>query len=89
MNLEIEVQIPQATDIETISDVVEISADPDGAQVLLVATPGPPGPPGIPGEGGDLSPEERAALIDDASAQTLEDLEPPVSLVLLFENALA
>uniref|UniRef100_UPI002458CF19 hypothetical protein n=1 Tax=Nocardia brasiliensis TaxID=37326 RepID=UPI002458CF19 len=79
MNLEIEVQIPQATDIETISDVVEISADPDGAQVLLVATPGPPGPPGTTGEGGALYPEERPARIDDANAQTLEDLQPPGS----------
>lgn len=52
MNLEIEVQIPQATDIETIADVVDVHTDPDGAQVLLVATPGPPGPPGTGGGGG-------------------------------------
>ncbi|MGN2640689.1 hypothetical protein ACTD5D_31860 [Nocardia takedensis] len=51
MNLTLEVSLPPATDIDTLADVVEVTADPEGARVLIVATPGPPGPPG-PGEGG-------------------------------------
>lgn len=35
------------------------------------------------------SPEYRQALIDDASAEAQQDMEPPVSLVLLFQNALS
>ncbi len=51
MNLTLEVSVPPATDIETLADVVEVSADPAGPRVLIVATPGPPGPPGPPGQG--------------------------------------
>lgn len=61
---------------------------PDGARVVLVPSgqPGQPGPPGPPGE---LTPEEKAALADDAAEEVLADLEPPVNLVIVFENSLA
>lgn len=36
-----------------------------------------------------LTPEEREALAEDIEAEVLEGLEPPVTLTLLFENALA
>lgn len=35
------------------------------------------------------SPEYRQALLDDASTEAQQDMEPPVSLVLLFQNALS
>lgn len=57
----------------------------DGARVAVVAVPGPPGPPGD----ADLSPEEMAEVADSAAEQVLADLEPPVTLTLLFENGLA
>ncbi|MGN2634641.1 hypothetical protein ACTD5D_39690 [Nocardia takedensis] len=51
MNLTLEVSLPPATDTEPLADVVEVSTDPAGSRVLIVATPGPPGPPGPPGAG--------------------------------------
>ncbi len=36
-----------------------------------------------------LTPEEREALAEDVAEDVLEELEPPVRLTLLFENALA
>lgn len=35
------------------------------------------------------TPEYRQALIDDASTEAQQDMEPPVNLVLLFQNALS
>lgn len=66
---------------------VRITAPADGARVVLVPAgqPGTPGPPGPPGE---LTPQEKAALADDAATEVLADLEPPVDLVVLFENSL-
>jgi len=36
-----------------------------------------------------LTPEERENLIDDTVVEVLEELETPVTLTLLFENAIA
>ncbi|WP_063023763.1 hypothetical protein [Nocardia niwae] len=55
----------------------------DGARVVLVPTPGPPGP------AGEIAPEDMEQIADDAADQVLADLEPPVTLTLLFENGLA
>jgi hypothetical protein len=66
-----------------------VVAPGDGARVVVVPTPGPPGPTGPSGQDTGLTPEVRQTLLDDAEGQTLEDLVPPVSLVLLFQNGLA
>ena len=59
----------------------------DGARVIVVPSLGRPGPPGPPGEdAGDLTPEERQALVDDVEAEVLEALEPDVNLVVRFRN---
>ena len=58
----------------------------DGARVIVVPSLGRQGPPGE--DGADLTPEERQAIVDDAEAEVLEELEPPVDLVVLFENSL-
>lgn len=42
-DLVVDVFVPQSTDIEVIADTVDVVADPSGAQVIVVATPGPPG----------------------------------------------
>ena len=69
-----------------LSGVVLVAAPP---QVPTIVAP-PPEPSGaivIPaiGPAGDpLDPEQRADLIDEIE----NDLEPPVTLVLLFNNAL-
>lgn len=74
----VEVSVPQATDIEAVAETIDVTADPDGAAVIVVATPGPPGT-------GELTPEDLAEVVDDV----LDELNPPVTLVLLFENSLA
>ena len=55
----------------------------DGARVAVIARPGPPGPPG------EIDPADMDQITEDASAAVLEDLEPPVTLTLLFENGLS
>lgn len=55
----------------------------DGARVAVIAKPGPPGP------AGELDPADMTQITDDAATAVLEDLEPPVTLTLLFENGLA
>lgn len=49
----IEVSVPQSTDIYAQADTVDVVADAGGAQVIVVATPGPPGPAGPAGSPGD------------------------------------
>ncbi|PPJ31856.1 hypothetical protein C5E45_32720 [Nocardia nova] len=72
----IEVSVPQTADIEAVADTVDVTADPTGAPVIVVAAPGPPG---------ELAPEDLAEVVDDV----LNELTPPINLVLLFENSLA
>ncbi|MFE7747314.1 hypothetical protein [Nocardia sp. NPDC057455] len=73
----IEVSVPQAADIAAAADPVDVVADPAGATVLVVPTPGPPSP---------LTSGELAQITDDAVEQVLAAIEPPVNLVLWFEN---
>lgn len=84
----IDVFVPLTADVEVVAQEVAVVAapDPGGAHVIVVPSPGPPGPPGE--DGADLTPEERQAIVDDAEAEVLEELEPPVDLVVLFENSL-
>ena len=56
-----------------------------GAAAGAVAVP----VPGPAGQDGQLDPEDMEQITEDATTAVLEDLEPPVSLVLLFENAMA
>lgn len=55
-----------------------------GSWSIVVHVPKDPAEPETP-----LTPEEREALAEDIEAEVLEGLEPPVTLTLLFENALA
>lgn len=47
----IEVSVPQTSDILAVAETVDVVADPAGAQVIIVAAPGPPGPRGSAGAG--------------------------------------
>lgn len=75
----IEVTVPDSADIAAEVDAVDVVAESDGAQVIVVATPGPPGPPG------ELSPDDMDEVVDDV----LDAIEPPVNLTLLFLNGMA
>lgn len=59
---------------------------PSPTTVLIMPTPGIPG---VDGQDGELDPEQLDHVIDEATVEVLADLEPPVSLVLLFENGMA
>lgn len=59
-----------------------VAAPPSPTQALYMPVPGPAGT-------AELTPEQLAQIAEDTGEQVLEDLEPPVSLVLLFENGLA
>ena len=75
---------------------------PTGARVQvqmplipMIAVP-PPQPSGVvvlpmlgpPGQDGTLEPEDFAALAEDVAAAVNESLEPPVDLVVWFNNQL-
>ncbi|MGW5920852.1 hypothetical protein ACWFPY_17855 [Nocardia fluminea] len=78
-DLVIEVSVPDSADIAAEIESVDIVTDPSGAQVIVVATPGPPGP------AGEISPEDMGQVVDDV----IDELEPPVSLTQLFLNGMA
>lgn len=46
ITIDIEVTSPAAVALEIATPTVDVTPDPDGAQVVVVAVPGPPGPPG-------------------------------------------
>ena len=75
----IEVAVPDSADIAAESDAVDVVAESGGAQVIVVATPGPPGP------AGELSPDD----MDEVVGDVLAAVEPPVSLTLLVLHGLA
>lgn len=60
-----------------------------GRRVLVVPSPGPPGSTGPEGPPGQFDPDQIAALVGSAAYQAAADLDPPISLILLFENGLA
>ena len=49
---------------------------------------GEPGPQGIPGPSGEVDPDDFAEIAGDAAELALELLDPPIDLVVLFDNAL-
>lgn len=55
-----------------------------GSWSLTISVPEDPAEPDT-----SLTPEEREQLAEDIEAEVLEAIEPPVTLTLLFENALA
>lgn len=59
---------------------------PPPAGVTVLPVPGPRGADGV--DGSDLTPEEIAALTEDVTESVNEALEPPVDLVVWFENQL-
>lgn len=84
----IEVSVPQTVDIEAIADTVDVVADPSGAQVVIVATPGPPGPPGPPGDGTGVFGETPTGTKDGVNtAFTLAEIPQPTS-VAVYRNGL-
>lgn len=74
------IDVPTGTRVQVqFPQVPAISVPtPEPAGVLVLPVPGPPG------QDGTLEPEDYAALVEDVN----ESLEPPVDLVVWFENQL-
>lgn len=62
--IDIEVTSPDEVDLEVAAPVIDVTPGDDGAQVVLVAVPGPPGPAGPPGSGSRISNETPAGARD-------------------------
>lgn len=68
-------------EIDVIDTYSVEPASAGASDVIIVAEPGAPG-----ADGADLTPEERAALIDDIEGEVLEELEPSINLVIRYNN---
>lgn len=66
-------------DVIDTYDVEHASAG--ASSVIIVAEPGVDG-----ADGADLTPEERAELVEDIETEVLEELEPPINLVIRYNN---
>lgn len=63
----------------TYLDVVTVYPNPIGI----------PGPKGDPGDPGAITPDFIDRIADEVEEELAAELEPPVNLLLLFDNALA
>ena len=68
-------------EIDVIDSYSVEPASAGATDVIIVAEPGAPG-----ADGADLTPEERAELIEDIEDEVLDELEPPINLVLRYNN---
>ena len=68
---------------------ISLSPTFEDLSIQISNAPGVPGPPGPPGPNGQVDPDDFAEIAEDAAEATLEALEPPIDLTLLFNNALA
>lgn len=84
----IEVSVPNSTDIEVVADAVDVTADPNGAQVIVVATPGPPGPPGSAGDGTQVFNEIPSGTQDGVNTVFALAHTPQSGSTMLYRNGL-
>lgn len=84
----IEVSVPQSTDIEIVADPVDVVADPNGPQVIIVAAPGPPGPPGSPGDGTGVVNETPSGVQDGVNTAFVLAHTPQVGSISVYRNGL-
>lgn len=84
----IEVSVPQSTDIEVVADSVDVVADPNGPQVIVVATPGPPGPPGPPGDGAPVFGEKPTGTQNGINVSFTLIHTPQAGSTSLYRNGL-
>lgn len=86
--IDIEVTSPAEVALEVVAPVVDVSPDPDGAQVILVATPGPMGPPGPGGDGTQVFNETPSGLQDGANTTFTLAHEPQAGSTTVYRNGL-
>lgn len=86
--IDIEVTSPAAVALEIATPVVEVSPDPNGAQVIVVATPGPPGPPGSAGDGTQVINEIPSGTQDGVNTVFALAHTPQSGSTMLYRNGL-
>lgn len=84
----IEVFVPDSADIEAITDTVDLTADPSGAAVVLVAAPGPPGPRGVPGNGASVYNEPPGGARNGINATFTLAFTPVPGSTAVYRNGL-
>lgn len=84
----IEVSVPDTADITAIADTVDLTANPNGAAVILVAAPGPPGPPGPPGNGTGVYNETPAGVRNGINTAFTLAHTPAAGSTAVYRNGL-
>lgn len=87
LNIDIEVATP-AVDVEIDTPTMDVSAGTGGAQVVLLAVPGPPGPPGPPGSGTSIFGETPAGVQDGVNTVFTLANTPQPGAISLYRNGL-
>lgn len=84
----IEVWVPDTTDIAAVAETVDLTADPSGAAVILVAAPGPPGPRGAPGNGVSVYNETPSGVRNGMNTNFMLASIPAVGSTAVYRNGL-
>lgn len=88
ITIDIEVSTPSAVALEIASPTVDVTPDASGAQVIVVATPGPRGLPGPAGDGTQVFNETPSGVKDGANAVFTLAHTPQVGAVSVYRNGL-
>lgn len=86
--IDIEVTSPAQVELELAAPIVDVTPDPDGAQVVVVATPGPVGPRGEAGEGTRVVNETPSGAKDGTNTVFALANTPRIGSTTLYCNGL-
>lgn len=84
----IDVSVPQSVDILAVANTVDISPDPQGATVVLIAAPGPPGPRGAPGDNAGIYGESPTGTRDGVNTVFTLSSSPATGSTAVYRNGL-
>lgn len=88
ITIDIEVTSPAAVTLEVATPAVDVTPDPDGAQVIVVATPGPPGPAGPPGDGAQVFNEQPSGTQNGVNVEFTLAHTPQTGSTSVYRNGL-
>jgi hypothetical protein len=88
ITIDIEVTSPAAVALEIATPEVDVTPDPDGAQVIVVAVPGSPGQPGPPGDGTPVLNETPTGVKDGSNTVFTLAHAPQAGSTGVYRNGL-
>lgn len=88
ITIDIEISSPAAVALEIATPAVDVTPDPDGTQVIVVAVPGDRGPAGPPGDGAQVVAEQPSGVQDGANAVFTLGHTPLAGSTALYRNGL-